>query len=77
MAAQLTGAERIAVIAEPRIETAVAVVGALHAGVPIVPINPKSGASELAHIVSDAAPEVLLVAAGNGGSATRSPRCAT
>jgi malonyl-CoA/methylmalonyl-CoA synthetase len=64
VAAQLNGAGRIAVIAEPRIETAVAVVGALHAGIPIVPINPKSGSSELAHIVSDASPEVLLVAPG-------------
>ena len=63
-AAQLNGAKRIAVIAEPRIETAVAVVGALHAGIPIVPINPKSGSSELAHIVADASPEVLLVAPG-------------
>jgi malonyl-CoA/methylmalonyl-CoA synthetase len=64
VAAQLNGAGRIAVIAEPRIETAVAVVGALHAGVPIVPINPKSGSSELAHIVADASPEVLVVAPG-------------
>jgi malonyl-CoA/methylmalonyl-CoA synthetase len=62
VAAQLAGAGRAAVIAEPRIETAVAVVGALHAGVPLVPINPKSGSSELAHIATDAAPEVLLVA---------------
>jgi malonyl-CoA/methylmalonyl-CoA synthetase len=64
VAAQLAGAGRAAVIAESRIETAVAVVGALQAGVPVVPINPKSGSSELAHIVSDAAPEVLLVALG-------------
>jgi malonyl-CoA/methylmalonyl-CoA synthetase len=64
LAAQLNGAGRIAVIAEPRIETAVAVVGALHAGVPIVPVNPKSGSSELAHIVSDASPELLLITPG-------------
>jgi malonyl-CoA/methylmalonyl-CoA synthetase len=64
LAAQLNEAERIAVIAEPRIETAVAVVGALHAGVPIVPINPRSGSSELAHIVSDASPGLLLTAPG-------------
>jgi malonyl-CoA/methylmalonyl-CoA synthetase len=64
VAAQLSGAGRAAVIAESRIETAVAVVGALHAGVPVVPINPKSGSSELAHIAADAAPDVLLVALG-------------
>jgi malonyl-CoA/methylmalonyl-CoA synthetase len=62
--AQLSGAQRAAVIAEPRIETAVAVVGALQAGVAVVPINPKSGSSELAHIAADATPEVLLVALG-------------
>jgi malonyl-CoA/methylmalonyl-CoA synthetase len=64
VAAQLAGTGRAAVIAEPRIETAVAAVGALQAGVPLVPINPKSGSSELAHIAADAAPEVLLVALG-------------
>lgn len=64
IAAQLSGSARAAVIAEPRIETAVAVVGALQAGVPVVPINPKSGSSELAHIAADAAPDVLLVAVG-------------
>ena len=35
-------------------------VGALAAGVPIVPINPKAGTRELEHILSDSAPEVLL-----------------
>jgi malonyl-CoA/methylmalonyl-CoA synthetase len=64
LAAQLHGARRIAVIAEPRIETAVAVVGALHAGVPAVPINPKSGTSELEHIASDAEPDVVVTAPG-------------
>ncbi len=65
VAAELDGAGRVAVMAEPRIETAVAVIGALLAGVPVVPINPKSGASELAHIVSDAEPEAILVAPGS------------
>ena len=46
-----------------------AVVAALQAGVPAVPINPKSGTSELGHIVADAAPELLLTAA-----TARSPR---
>ena len=35
----------------------VAVVGALAAGVPIVPINPKAGERELEHILCDSAPE--------------------
>lgn len=58
------GAGRVAVLAETRLETCVAVVGALLAGVPIVPLNPKSGSAELAHIVSDADPDLLLVAPG-------------
>jgi malonyl-CoA/methylmalonyl-CoA synthetase len=64
--AQFDGATRVAVLAEPRIETCVAVIGALLAGVPVIPINPKSGSSELAHIVNDADPVVLAVAPGSG-----------
>jgi malonyl-CoA/methylmalonyl-CoA synthetase len=56
--------ERVAVIAEPTLETAIAVVGALRAGTAIVPINPRSGSSELEHILSDARPEALLVGPG-------------
>jgi malonyl-CoA/methylmalonyl-CoA synthetase len=41
----------------------VAVVGALLAGVPAIPVNPKSGPSELAHIVADAEPQAVAVAA--------------
>jgi malonyl-CoA/methylmalonyl-CoA synthetase len=62
IAAEVDGTARVAVLAEPRIETAVAVIGALVAGVPVIPINPKSGSSELAHIVSDAEPEAIAVA---------------
>jgi malonyl-CoA/methylmalonyl-CoA synthetase len=64
VAASLTGLERVAVLAEPRIETAVAVIGALTAGVPVVPLNPRSGERELAHILADAQPDALLVGAG-------------
>jgi malonyl-CoA/methylmalonyl-CoA synthetase len=59
----LAGASRVAVLAEPRIETVVAVVAALQAAVPAIPVNPKSGTSELGHILADAAPAVLLTAA--------------
>ncbi len=60
VAQALTGALRAAVLAESRIETCVAVIGALRAGVPVIPINPRSGTSELAHIAADAEPDVLL-----------------
>ncbi|WP_255951459.1 acyl-CoA synthetase [Streptomyces odontomachi] len=60
--ARLAVAERVAVWATPTLETAVAVVGALLAGAAVVPLNPKSGAGELEHIVSDSAPTLLLAA---------------
>lgn len=58
------GASRVAVWASPAPETAVAVLGALAAGVPVVPLNPKVGERELAHILSDSAPELMLAAPG-------------
>jgi malonyl-CoA/methylmalonyl-CoA synthetase len=56
------GPQRVAVLAQARIETAVAVVGALRAGVTVIPINPRSGSTELAHILDDARPDRLLLA---------------
>ena len=44
----------------PRSRTCVAVVGGLTAGVELVPLNPKLGTSELAHIIGDSQPEVVL-----------------
>jgi malonyl-CoA/methylmalonyl-CoA synthetase len=64
VAGRIADAPRVAVWALPMPETCVAVMGALSGGVPIVPINPKSGERELAHIVSDSAPTVVLAAAG-------------
>ncbi|MEU6085620.1 acyl-CoA synthetase [Streptomyces sp. NPDC047085] len=64
VATRIRGAGRVAVWATPELETAVAVTGALLAGVAAVPLNPKSGEKELAHIVSDSAPDVILTAPG-------------
>jgi malonyl-CoA/methylmalonyl-CoA synthetase len=64
IAGSLAGAGRAAVLADPSPETCVAVIGALLAGVPLAPINPRSGASELAHIAADASPERLVLAPG-------------
>ncbi|MGV9341849.1 acyl-CoA synthetase [Streptomyces sp. NPDC003688] len=64
LAARLRGAGRVAVWATPELETAVAVTGALLAGVAAVPLNPKSGERELAHILADSAPSLLLAAPG-------------
>jgi malonyl-CoA/methylmalonyl-CoA synthetase len=64
VASQVAGASRVAVWAVSSLETCVAVVGALAAGVEIVPINPKAGSKELAHILSDSAPELVFCTPG-------------
>ncbi|WP_330276601.1 acyl-CoA synthetase [Lentzea sp. NBC_00516] len=64
LAQQLSGLPRVAIWATPTIETCVAVVAALLAGVPAVPLNPKVGERELAHIVADSAPAQVLAAPG-------------
>lgn len=66
VAARVRGAGRVAVWATPELETAVAVTGVLLAGAAAVPLNPKSGEKELAHIVSDSAPALLLAAPDAG-----------
>jgi malonyl-CoA/methylmalonyl-CoA synthetase len=62
LAADLAGRTRVAVWATPTMETCVAVVAALTAGVPIVPLNPKIGERELAHILADSTPDLVLAA---------------
>ncbi|MGV9760173.1 acyl-CoA synthetase [Streptomyces tricolor] len=64
LAARVGTSGRVAVWATPELETAVAVTGALLAGVAAVPLNPKSGEKELAHILSDSAPSLVLAAPG-------------
>ncbi|MFK4105813.1 acyl-CoA synthetase [Streptomyces sp. NPDC019531] len=64
LAARLVSYDRVAVWATPELETAVAVVAALEAGVAAVPLNPKSGEKELGHILNDSAPGLLLAAPG-------------
>jgi malonyl-CoA/methylmalonyl-CoA synthetase len=64
LAARLLSAKRVAVWAEPALETCVAVVAALAAGVAAVPVNPKLGTRELRHVISDANPDLILAAPG-------------
>jgi malonyl-CoA/methylmalonyl-CoA synthetase len=64
LAGDLEGVSRVAVWAEPELETCAAVVAALAVGVPIVPINPKAGTRELGHIVADSAPALVLARPG-------------
>ncbi|MFD9487532.1 acyl-CoA synthetase [Streptomyces sp. NPDC059991] len=64
LAGRIAGSGRVAVWATPTLETAVGVVAALLAGVPAVPLNPKTGERELAHILRDSAPTAVLAAPG-------------
>ncbi|MFJ5560309.1 acyl-CoA synthetase [Streptomyces sp. NPDC093250] len=64
VAGGLKEARRVAVWATPTMETAVAVTAALLAGPAVVPLNPKSGAKELGHILSDSAPDLVLTTPG-------------
>jgi malonyl-CoA/methylmalonyl-CoA synthetase len=60
LAAELIPGRRVAVWATPTMETCVALVAALLAGAPVVPVNPKTGERELAHIVGDSEPGLVL-----------------
>ncbi|MFJ6807419.1 acyl-CoA synthetase [Streptomyces anulatus] len=60
LAARIADAGRVAVWATPTAETVIAVVAALRAGVPVVPLNPRTGERELAHILADSAPTAVL-----------------
>jgi malonyl-CoA/methylmalonyl-CoA synthetase len=62
---ELARANRVAVWATPTIETAVAVAAALIAGTTVVPLNPKSGERELAHILADSEPDLVLAASSD------------
>ncbi|MDQ0796552.1 acyl-CoA synthetase [Streptomyces sp. B1I3] len=65
LAAEIAGAGRVAVWATSTPQTVIAVVAALRSGVPAVPLNPRTGERELAHIVADSAPSVVLAGEGD------------
>jgi fatty acid CoA ligase FadD36 len=62
VASRIAGAPAAAVYASASLETAVAVLGGLLAGVPIVPVAPDTGHRELHHVLSDSG--AVLVLAG-------------
>jgi malonyl-CoA/methylmalonyl-CoA synthetase len=74
VAEQVAGAQRVGVWALPVPETCVAVVGALLAGVAVVPINAKAGERELSHILGDSDPAAILCAPGAELSAAAAER---
>jgi malonyl-CoA/methylmalonyl-CoA synthetase len=65
VAERIDGMSRVAVWAVNEPEAAVGVIGALLSGVPVTPINPKAGERELAHILSDSAPDAVLCPPGS------------
>ncbi|MGI5321760.1 acyl-CoA synthetase [Actinomadura nitritigenes] len=71
VAAEIAGADAVAVHATASAETVIAVVGGLMAGVPVVPLPPDSGPDERAHILGDSGAALLLAArdadTGDGG----------
>ncbi|QKG26602.1 acyl-CoA synthetase [Actinomadura verrucosospora] len=71
VAAEIAGADAVAVHATASAETVIAVVGGLMAGVPVVPLPPDSGPDERAHILNDSGAALLLAAraadVGDGG----------
>ena len=74
VADRVAGSERVAAWAVNEPEIAVAVIGALLAGVPITPINPKAGERELAHILADSDPELVLCPPGTDVPAAAAER---
>ncbi|MGK8501244.1 acyl-CoA synthetase [Nocardia asiatica] len=60
VAERIARAERVAVLAEPTVETVLAVVGCLIAGVTVVPVPPDSGTAERAHILADSGAQAWL-----------------
>jgi len=55
VAERIAGADRVAVLATPRVETVLAVVGCLIAGVAFVPFPADAGSAERAHLLADSA----------------------
>jgi len=53
VADDVAGADRVPVLATPSLQTVVAVVGCLLAGVAVVPVPPDAGPAERAHILAD------------------------
>jgi malonyl-CoA/methylmalonyl-CoA synthetase len=58
--AGLDGMRRVAVWCSPTVESVAAVVAGLNAGIPVVPLNPHSGVTELQHVLANASPDVVL-----------------
>ncbi|OKI64028.1 acyl-CoA synthetase [Micromonospora sp. CB01531] len=61
LADRIAGSDAVAIWATASMETVVAVVAGLLAGVPVVPVPPDSGPAERDHVLRDSAASLLLV----------------
>ncbi|MES9606782.1 AMP-binding protein [Actinomadura sp. NPDC000929] len=73
VAADIRGADAVAVHATASLETVAAVVGGLLAGVPVVPLPPDSGPAERAHILGDSGADLILADGATEASVTEPP----
>ena len=64
VAGRVHGLPAVAVEATPSLETVIAVLAGLAAGVPVIPVPPDAGPLERTHILRDCAAPVLLAAGG-------------
>jgi fatty acid CoA ligase FadD36 len=64
VAHRVAGCDAVAIWATASMETVVAVVAGLLAGVPVVPVPPDSGPAEWGHVLRDSGASLLLVPAG-------------
>src|SRR5262249_22524315 len=62
-----TKGDRLALLLPPRPEYPIAYLGAAKAGLVTVGVNPRLGAAELAHVLRDAAPRVVVAIGEFGG----------
>ncbi|WP_149360925.1 acyl-CoA synthetase [Lolliginicoccus suaedae] len=71
---RIRGARVVAVHARPSLETVVAVVGALTAGVTVVPVPPDAGPDEITHMLTDSGAQAWLGTPPEHDAAARLPR---
>jgi fatty acid CoA ligase FadD36 len=69
LADRITGCDTVAIWATASMETVVAVVAGLLAGVPVVPLPPDSGPAERDYVLRDCAASLLLVPPASQGTA--------
>src|SRR3954469_5206520 len=62
LAARLQGLHRVAVWATPSMDTCVAVAATLVTGAAAIPLDPHAAPAELAHVVNDSHPQLVLAA---------------